>query len=209
MRPMDETTTSPWQRLSRRKVYDNPWITVWHDDVIRPDGEPGIYGVVHYANQAVGVVPIDADDRIVLVGQYRYTIDSYSWEIPEGGAPWGEDPLEGARRELREETGYVAADWRELGRIHLSNSISDEIATLYVATGLTPGDARPDGTEDLRLRHVPFDEVVAMILDGRITDAMTVAAVQWVVLARHGMGPIPAAATIATAAESARGEVDD
>jgi 8-oxo-dGTP pyrophosphatase MutT (NUDIX family) len=208
MRPMDETAASPWRRLSRRKVYDNAWITVWHDDVIRPDGEPGIYGVVHYANQAVGVVPIDADDRVVLVGQYRYTMEAYSWEIPEGGSPWGEDPLEGARRELREETGYLAADWRYLGRLYLSNSISDETAFLYVATGLTAGDAAPDGTEDLRLRHVPFEEVVAMIRDGRITDAMTVAAIQWVALARQGLGPVSAATTIAAAAEP-RGAVDD
>jgi 8-oxo-dGTP pyrophosphatase MutT (NUDIX family) len=196
-RRMDDQA-SPWQRLSRRKIYDNPWITVWHDDVIRPDGEPGIYGVVHYEHQAVGVVPIDAEYRVVLVRQYRYTMEAYSWEIPEGGSPWGEDPLEGARRELREETGYEATEWRQLGRLDLSNSISDETAVLYVATGLAAGEARPDGTEDLRMQHVAFDEVLAMTLDGRITDAMTVAAIQWVALARQGLGPVPAAATIAT-----------
>jgi 8-oxo-dGTP pyrophosphatase MutT (NUDIX family) len=204
---MDEPAASPWRRLSRRKIYDNPWITVWHDDVIRPDGEPGIYGVVHHANQAVGVVPLDAEDRVVLWGQYRYTLETYSWEIPEGGSPWGEDPLEGARRELREETGYEAAEWHRLGGLVLSNSISDETATLYVATGLIAGDAMPDGTEDLRMRHVPFDEVLAMTLDGRITDAMSVAAIQWVALARQGLGPVPAAATIARA-KSAGGGVD-
>jgi 8-oxo-dGTP pyrophosphatase MutT (NUDIX family) len=194
---MDEEV-SPWRRLSRRTIYDNPWITVWHDDVIRPDGEPGIYGVVHYANQAVGVVPIESDDRVVLVGQYRYTMAAYSWEIPEGGSPWGEDPLEGARRELREETGYEAAEWHRLGELQLSNSISDEAAVLFIATGLTEGQARPDGTEDLRVRHVAFDEALAMTLDGRITDAMSVAAIQWVAMARQGLGPVPAAATIAS-----------
>jgi 8-oxo-dGTP pyrophosphatase MutT (NUDIX family) len=200
---MDDEATSPWKRLSRRTIYDNPWITVWHDDVIRPDGEPGIYGVVHYANQAVGIVPIDAADRVVLVGQYRYTMDAYSWEIPEGGSPFGEDPLEGARRELREETGYEATDWRRLGRLHLSNSISDESAVLYVATGLVAGDAKPDGTEDLRMRHVAFDEVLEMTLDGRITDAMTVSAIQWVALARQGLGPVPPAAAMPAGVEAA------
>jgi 8-oxo-dGTP pyrophosphatase MutT (NUDIX family) len=200
---MSEESVSPWRRLSRRTIYDNPWITVWHDDVIRPDGEPGIYGVVHYANEAVGVVPIDDADRVVLVGQYRYTMDAYSWEIPEGGSPWDEDPLVGARRELLEETGYEAAEWHALGRLQLSNSISDESAVLYVATGLTPGESRPDGTEDLRIRHVPFEEALAMSLDGRITDAMSVAAIQWVGLARRGLGPIPVAATMPAGAETA------
>jgi len=209
MQLMDDRATSPWQRLTRRTIYENPWITVWHDDVIGPDGEPGIYGVVHYANQAVGVVAIDADNRVVLVGQYRYTLDCYSWEIPEGGSPLAEDPLDGARRELREETGYEATDWQELGRLQLSNSISDEVAVLYLATGLIAGEATPDGTEDLRLRHVPFDDVVAMIRDGAIRDAMTVAAIHWVALARQGLGSVPATATILAPRELAGGGVDD
>jgi 8-oxo-dGTP pyrophosphatase MutT (NUDIX family) len=196
---------STWRRLSRRTAYENAWITVWHDDVIRPDGEPGIYGVVHFANLAVGVVPIDDEDRVVLVGQHRYTLDHYSWEIPEGGSPLDEDPLEGARRELREETGYDATHWRELGRVHLSNSVSDEEAILYLATGLTAGDATPDGTEDLRVRHVPFDEALAMIADGRITDAMSVLGLQWVALTKREPVLTPRTATIDG---SARGERD-
>lgn len=174
----------PWHRRARRVAYENPWITVWHDDVDRPDGSPGIYGVVHFANLAVGAVVLDDEDRVLLVGQHRYTLGAYSWEIPEGGVPADEDPLDGARRELREETGVEAAEWRELARLHLSNSITDEAATLYLATGVTHGVAEPEATEDLEVRWVPFAEALAMTLDGRITDAMSVAAIQRVALAR-------------------------
>jgi 8-oxo-dGTP pyrophosphatase MutT (NUDIX family) len=171
-------------RHRRRVAYENPWITVWHDDVSRPDGSPGIYGVVHFANLAAGVVAIDADDRTVLVGQHRYTVDAYSWEIPEGGVPDGETALDGARRELREETGVEAATWRELCQVDLSNSISDERAVLFLATDLTLGVATPDPTEALEIRWVPFAEAVEMTVDGRITDAMSVVALQRVALDR-------------------------
>jgi 8-oxo-dGTP pyrophosphatase MutT (NUDIX family) len=183
---MDErpVAAGPWLRRSRRIAYENDWITIWHDEVTRPDGEPGVYGIVHFANLAVGVVAIDGDDRVLLVGQHRYALDEYSWEIPEGGVPPGESALEGARRELREETGVEASDWTELARSHLSNSVSDELAILYLATGLTTGVATPDGTEALDVRRLPFDDVLAMILDGRITDALTVLAVQRVALDR-------------------------
>jgi len=165
-------------------AYENPWITVWHDEVTRPDGSPGIYGVVHFANLAAGVVAIDAQDRIALVGQHRYTLDAYSWEIPEGGVPDGEEALLGAQRELREETGLEASDWRELARVDLSNSVSDERAVLFLATDLTQGTATPDPTEALDVRWVPFDEAVAMTADGRITDVMSVTAIQRVALDR-------------------------
>jgi ADP-ribose pyrophosphatase len=181
MRAMDDkepVTSGPWSRRTRRAAYENDWITVWHDEVTRPDGTPGIYGVVHFENLAAGVLAIDDRDRVLLVGQHRYTLDAYSWEIPEGGVPIGETPLEGARRELREETGVTAADWRELGRIHLSNSVSDEAAVLFLATGLTHGTAAPDGTEALEVRWLPFDEALAMTLDGRISDAMSVVAIE-------------------------------
>jgi len=174
----------PWIRRSRRVAYVNAWVTVWHDEVTRPDGAPGVYGVVHFANLAAGVLAIDERDRVLLVGQHRYALDAYSWEIPEGGVPDGETALEGARRELQEETGVDATDWRELARVHLSNSVSDELAVLFLATGLTPGDARPDGTEDLALRWTPFAEVLEMTMDGRITDAMTVIAVERLALIR-------------------------
>jgi 8-oxo-dGTP pyrophosphatase MutT (NUDIX family) len=180
MTPMD----ARFRRRSRHVAYENPWITVWHDEVERPDGSPGIYGVVHFENLAAGVVAIDADDRTVLVGQHRYTLDAWSWEIPEGGVPAGETALEGARRELREETGVVAGSWLELAKVDLSNSISDERAVLFLATNLTQGDAEPEPTEALEIRWVPFDEALAMTLDGRITDVMSVAAIQRVGLAR-------------------------
>lgn len=173
-----------FRRHSRRTVYENPWITVWHDEGTRPDGSPGIYGVVHYANLATGVLALDAQDRIVLVGQHRYTLDEYSWEIPEGGVPRGESALEGARRELREETGVEAGSWQELARLDLSNSVSDERAILFLATDLTQGASEPEPSEALATRWVAFEEALAMTLDGRITDVLSIVAIQRVALAR-------------------------
>ena len=191
---MDDQTPSasgPWIRRSRRVGYENAWITVWHDEVTRPDGTPGIYGVVHFSNVAAGVLALDERDRVLLVGQHRYALDDYSWEIPEGGVPEGESPLDGARRELLEETGVDAAEWREIARVHLSNSVSDELAVLFLATGLTEGVATPDGTEVLELRWVPFAEALEMTLDGRVTDAMSVIAIERVGLLRSkGLRPV-------------------
>ncbi len=164
---------NPWVRRSRETVYENPWIEVWHDEVDRPDGGPGIYGVVHFHSQAVGVVALDGDDRVLLVGQYRYTLDRYSWEIPEGGSPRDEDPLEGARRELAEETGYAAAHWRELIRFTLSNSVTDEEGGMYLAADLTPGRESPDPTEELEVRWVPLEQALVMVETGVIHDAMS------------------------------------
>lgn len=177
-------TVGPWVRRSRRTAYENAWLTIWHDEVTRPDGGPGIYGVVHFANLAAGVVVLDEHDRVLLVGQHRYTLDAWSWELPEGGVAPAEPPLDGIRRELREETGVDAAEWIELARMHLSNSISDEAAILYLATNVTQGTADPEPTEELESRWLPFDEALAMTLDGRITDAMTIVGIQRVALAR-------------------------
>lgn len=173
-----DTADNPWQRLTRRVAYENPWLTVWHDEVIQPDGAPGIYGVVHFANRAIGVLAVDDADRVLLVGQHRYPLDAYSWEIPEGGGGPNESSLDAARRELVEETGFVARTWRELGRAALSNSVTDELAIFFVATDLDAGAASPEGTEELQTRWVPFDEALAMVFDGRISDALSILAIQ-------------------------------
>ncbi len=170
---MTDESRDPWIRRSRATAYENPWIEVWHDEVVRPDGSDGIYGVVHFRTRAVGAVVLDDADRVLLVGQYRYTLGRYSWEIPEGGSPWGEDPLDGVKRELAEETGYRASGWRELIRFTLSNSVTDEEGMMFVATGLTPGDAEPDPSEELAVRWVGLDEALAMVDGGEIHDVMT------------------------------------
>jgi 8-oxo-dGTP pyrophosphatase MutT (NUDIX family) len=167
---------NPWTTLSSRPVYENAWIAVREDQVIRPDGSPGIYGVVHYNNVAVGVLPVDEDGRVWLVGQYRYTLDVYSWEIPEGGGSVEESGEETAHRELREETGLTAGRLELLARAHLSNSVSDEVAYIYRATDLRPGTSAPEGTERLRVRCVEWAEAWDMLLRGEITDAMSVIA---------------------------------
>jgi 8-oxo-dGTP pyrophosphatase MutT (NUDIX family) len=168
--------SNPWTTLGSRPVYENPWISVREDQVLRPDGKPGIYGVVHFKGRAVGVLPVDDEGGIWLVGQHRYTLNQYSWEIPEGGGPEDESPEETARRELREETGLSAGKLELLAVAHLSNSVSDEVAYIFRATQLTPGPSEPEGTERLQVRHVPWKEARDMLLRGEITDSMSVIA---------------------------------
>jgi 8-oxo-dGTP pyrophosphatase MutT (NUDIX family) len=170
---VSDERVGPWVRHSRVTVYENAWIQVHHDEVMRPDGSPGIYGVVHFRARAVGAVVVDAEGRILLVGQHRYTLDRYSWEIPEGGSPGDEDPLDGAKRELAEETGFTARTWRELIRFTLSNSATDEEGVMFVATDLEAGPASPDPTEELRVRWVDLEEALAMVVSGEIHDVMT------------------------------------
>ncbi|HZI19231.1 MAG TPA: NUDIX hydrolase [Pyrinomonadaceae bacterium] len=172
--PEDELA-NPWQTVSSRSVYDNPWVSVREDAVVRPDGRPGIYGVVHFKNVAVGALAVEGGD-VYLVGQYRYTLGRYSWEIPEGGCPEGEDHLSAARRELEEETGLRAYTWTRMGQAHLSNSVSDELAVWFLATGLTQGERRPEGTERLRVRRVGLREAYRMADEGEITDAISLLA---------------------------------
>jgi 8-oxo-dGTP pyrophosphatase MutT (NUDIX family) len=157
--------------------------------VTRPDGGAGIYGVVHFANLAAGVVVLDEAGRVLLVGQHRYTLDAESWEIPEGGVGAGETPLEGIARELREETGVEAADWRELAWVHLSNSISDEAGIVYAARAVATRAAAPEPTELIEVRWIPFEEALAMTVDGRITDVMSIVGIQRVALERAGAIP--------------------
>ncbi|MCL6476146.1 MAG: NUDIX hydrolase [Firmicutes bacterium] len=168
---------NPWRTLSSTPVYDNPWISVTEHRVIKPSGGEGIYGVVHFKNRAIGVLPLDGEGCTWLVGQYRYTLNSYSWEIPEGGGRLDEEPLAAAQRELKEETGMEADEWREILRMHLSNSVTDELAIVYLARGLRMGMAQPEDTEQLQVRRVPFEEAYRMVCTGEITDAISVAAI--------------------------------
>ncbi|MDT7779944.1 MAG: hypothetical protein QOC99_2456 [Acidobacteriota bacterium] len=172
-----EEFDNPWEKVSTRVVYDNPWIRVREDAVVRPDGRPGIYGVVHFKNIAVGVLAVEGE-MLYLVGQYRYTLERFSWEIPEGGCPQGEEPLEAARRELEEEAGLRARHWFKMGEAHLSNSVSDELAIWFLAKELEQGERRPEGTEKLLVRRVSLRESLEMVNSGEITDALSVLAIQ-------------------------------
>lgn len=168
---------------AQREVYDNDWISVTHFDVVTPGGGPGIYGKVHYKNLALGIVPIDSDRCTYLVGQYRFPLESYSWEIPEGGGRFDVDPVESAARELQEETGLTARHWQKLIEGDLSNSVSDERAIAYVAWGLTQGQAAPEPTEDIAVRRLPLEEVFGMVAKGQIRDALSILALQAIQIA--------------------------
>jgi 8-oxo-dGTP pyrophosphatase MutT (NUDIX family) len=168
---------NPWTILEEKKLYDNPWIAVTEYQVLNPSGGRGIYGKVHFKNRAIGIVPLDDELNTWLVGQYRFTLNAYSWEIPEGGGKEGTDPLEAARRELREETGLTAGSWSTLMHFHLSNSVSDEYGTIYLARQLKSGEAEPEETEQLQVRKLPFEEAYQMVESGIITDSMSVAGI--------------------------------
>ena len=171
-----ENRKSGWEMLSNKTTYENPWIRVEHHEVLNPNGQPGIYGKVHFKNIAVSVVPIDEEGNTYLVGQERYTIGQYSWELPEGGCliESGESPLEAAKRELLEETGLIAATWTCLGEVYLSNSVTDEKAVIFLAQHLQQKIAQPEETEVLQLRKLPLQEAIDMAKKGEITDALSV-----------------------------------
>lgn len=180
----DVASRNPWTTTASRVVYQNPWISVREDQVIRPDGRPGIYGVVDI-RPSIGVVALDDQDRIVLVGQWRYALNRYSWEIPRGGSHPGEiDMLTVAQRELAEETGVLAAHWRRLGPVDICNGVANDVQTLFLATGLTATDRRLDPEEDIAVEWHPFDEAVRMALDGRITEVCSIAAILQVAILR-------------------------
>lgn len=167
---------NPWKKTGTKEVYDNPWINVREDQVINPSGNAGIYGVVSMKNLAIGIVPLDEEGNTWLVGQYRYSLNAYSWEIPMGGGPLNATALASAKRELREETGLTATKWTELLRIHTSNCVTDEVGIVYIAENLHQGDTDFDETEELEIRKLPLTEAINMVMDGSITDAISMAA---------------------------------
>ena len=177
---------NPWKTLTTSVPYSNPWISVEHHEVLNPSGNPGIYGLVKFKNHAIGIVPVDDKGFTWLVGQYRYALGSYEWEIPEGGCPLGTDTLATAKRELKEETGLVATEWTKLMDFHLSNSVTNEYGVAYLAKNLTQEEAEPEDTEDLALRRLPLSEAIEMTMDGRIRDAISIMALQRVALMMRG-----------------------
>jgi 8-oxo-dGTP pyrophosphatase MutT (NUDIX family) len=168
---------NPWKVLGEKKIYENPWIKITEYDVLNPSGGKGIYGKVHFKGLAIGILPLDEHMNTWLVGQYRFVLDQYSWEIPEGGGHPDIEPVESARRELLEETGLVASEWSPLMEMHLSNSVCDEHAIIFLARGLKQQEAEPEETEQLQLKRVSFEEAYQMVEQGLITDSMSVAAI--------------------------------
>lgn len=166
-----------WKTLGAEIKYDNNWINITEYQILNPAGNKGIYGKVHFKNTAIGILPLDENYNTWLVGQYRYVLNAYSWEIPEGGCPLGTSPEKSALRELVEETGLIAGQLIEIQRIHLSNSVSDEYGIIYIAKDLTQGEAEPEETEDLEIKKLPFKEAYEMVLNGKITDSVSIAAI--------------------------------
>lgn len=174
----------PWKTLSSRIAYENPWLRVREDKVIRPDGQEGIYGVIE-VRPSVGIVALNERDEIVLVGQWRYALDRYSWEIPRGGSGDGEpDLLAVAQRELREEAGVEATSWTPLGAVDVCNGVTTDVQHLFLATGLRLVESHQDPVEEIATRWAPFEEAVAMVLRGDITEVCTIAAILQVRAAR-------------------------
>ncbi|MEQ9301492.1 MAG: NUDIX hydrolase [Cyclobacteriaceae bacterium] len=170
-----DKNTNPWTVVSNKSIYKNTWIEVDEFDVLNPSGGKGIYGRVHFKNIALGIIPIDEQFNTWLVGQYRFPLEEYSWEIPMGGGPIGIDKLVSAQRELKEETGLIASKWTEILRIHTSNSVTDEEGFVYLAEGLTQSETEFEETEQLEIKKLPLKSAVDMAMNGEITDSLSLA----------------------------------
>lgn len=168
---------NPWKTHQSEKVYESPWISVTKHDVTNPGGHPGTYSVVHFKNLAIGILPLDHEGNTWLIGQYRYPMEEYTWEIPEGGGKIGIDPLESAKRELHEEAGISAKKWTKIQEMQLSNSATDEFCLIYLAQELEIGISEPEPDEELQLVKIPFEEVYRLVCEGVLKDSLTVAAV--------------------------------
>lgn len=170
-------TKNPWKTLRSELIYESAWISINKHDVLNPAGNPALYSTVNFKNIAIGILPLDENLNTYIVGQFRYPINKYSWEIPEGGGHLGIEPLESAARELSEETGISAKKWTKIQEMHLSNSVTDELAILYIAQDLSFGESHPEETEELQVKKIHFNDLYDLVCDGVITDSLTVSAV--------------------------------
>ncbi len=170
-------TENPWKTLEKTTIYENPWISLEQHDVVNPAGKPGIYGKVHFKNRAMAIIPMDQEGNTWLIGQYRYPLDVYSWEIPMGGGPIEIELLESAKRELKEETGLSAEKWTQIMKIHTSNSVTDEEGFIYLAEELTQGETEFEETEVLQVKKIPFRDALEMVMSGEITDSLSIAGI--------------------------------
>lgn len=168
---------NPWKTLTTTTAFENPWIKITQHNVINPANKPSVYSVVHFKNLAIGIIPLDENYNTWIVGQYRYPLNIYSWEIIEGGGQKNVDPIESAKRELLEETGIKAIDFQKVLEMHLSNSVTDEFGIVYVAKTLSFHEAEPEETEQLQVKKIPFNELYKMVMDGKVTDSLSIAGV--------------------------------
>ena len=166
-----------WKKINSKIAYENPWIEVQHHNVINPSGGEGIYGQVNFKNIAIGIVPIDENNDTWLVGQFRFPLEEYSWEIPEGGCPFSEEPLKAGKRELLEETGITAEKWTMISKIHTSNSVCNEVGFIFMAENLKFSESEPEETEDLQIKKVSLKEALKMVMENKITDSISIAGI--------------------------------
>ncbi len=174
---MHNLEENPWKTLNSELVYESPWIAVNKHKVLNPAGNDATYSVVNFKNLAIGILPLDENNNTWLVGQYRYPTNEYSWEIPEGGGKFTDEPIDSAKRELKEETGIIAEKLTEIMRLHLSNSATDELAIVFIAQKLSFFEAEPEESEVLQVKKLHIDEAFNMVLKGEIKDGISVAAI--------------------------------